>query len=197
MEKYADKFSGRIITNFDEQRPVLADAPLSYQRLVAKAYERDTLEHFAGQIIVEKVDTLIEKRVTNVLGGRYVGNEIHVGRDAIINIDSVLTNSTQTIGSSSALDLQQKEKLESLVQSMKAELDTLKDSHPEDANEIAEAVRKVVATVSKSPEERKKRFLDLSAMNLLQAAQLVDKAAPTVMHISTQIAQFVQGLIAS
>ncbi len=34
IEKYSTKHSGHIITNFDEQRPILADAPLSYQRLV-------------------------------------------------------------------------------------------------------------------------------------------------------------------
>ena len=37
---YATKHGGHVITNFDEQRPSLADAPLSYQRLVKKTYDR-------------------------------------------------------------------------------------------------------------------------------------------------------------
>jgi hypothetical protein len=36
LERYARIFEGHIVTNFDQQEPAFADAPLSYQRLVAK-----------------------------------------------------------------------------------------------------------------------------------------------------------------
>jgi hypothetical protein len=50
ITKYAEKFFGRIITNFDELRPILANAPLSYQKLVAKTYEKAVFNHYCGDI---------------------------------------------------------------------------------------------------------------------------------------------------
>jgi hypothetical protein len=53
IERYAPKYSRRVITNFDEQRP---DALLSYQRLVAKTYERTVIQEFHGTIQAEYID---------------------------------------------------------------------------------------------------------------------------------------------
>ena len=61
IEKYVRKYSGRVITNFDEQRPVLAEAPLSYQRLVAGTYDRTVIERFHGTIQVDRIDALIQQ----------------------------------------------------------------------------------------------------------------------------------------
>src|SRR5262249_3130775 len=61
IEKYSAKHSGRVITNYDEQRPILADAPLSYQRLVAKTYNRAVLERFTGPLIIERVEQLVQE----------------------------------------------------------------------------------------------------------------------------------------
>ena len=47
ITKYAEKFSGRIITNFDEQRPMLSNAPLSYQKLVARTYDKAVFNHYS------------------------------------------------------------------------------------------------------------------------------------------------------
>src|SRR5205085_632594 len=50
IARYAEKHSGRVITNFDEQRPMLAGAPLSYQNLVSKAYDKAIVKHLAPYI---------------------------------------------------------------------------------------------------------------------------------------------------
>jgi hypothetical protein len=59
MTRYAAKHKGRVITNFDEMYPTLADAPLSYQRLVRGEYDATYIEtlHVHGPLkaIIEKV----------------------------------------------------------------------------------------------------------------------------------------------
>ncbi len=127
IEKYATKYAGRVITNFDEQRPVLADAPLSYQRLVAKTYDRTVIERFGGTIHVDRIDQFVhESVITQQFGDIHVGHKIKVGGSAIINIDSIIRDVTQTIGIAPGLDSTQKSQLEALVQSLRADLDKLR-----------------------------------------------------------------------
>lgn len=193
IEKYAAKYAGRLITNFDEQRPVLADAPLSYQRLVAKTYDRTVIERFAGTIKVGRIDRLIQESVTTY-GDVQMGHRIKVGGSAIINIDSVLSNVTQTIGTAAGLDATQKTQLEALVQSLKADLDKLKASHADESKEIADALGKAIAHAAKPPQERKQSLLQLSAKGLKEAAELVKDAAPNILTTATLIAKFIAGL---
>jgi hypothetical protein len=195
IEKYARKYAGRVITNFDEQRPFLADAPLSYQRLVAKTYDKTVIERFTGTILVDKIDRVVQETVTSqYFGDVHMGHNINVGGPAIINIDAVLTNVTQTIGNAPGLDPTQKSELESLVQTMKKELDQLKASHSDETKEIAEALEKAVANASKPPAERKQSLLQLSAKGLKDAAELVKDTAPSLLATARLIANFIVGL---
>jgi len=195
IDRYAKKHDGRVITNFDEQRPVFADAPLSYQRLVAKTYDRTIIQRFEGSIHVEHIDRLVQGPViTQQIGEIHMGHKIKVGGAAIINIDSVLSNVTQTIGSSSGLNLAQKAELEKLVQSLKADLDKLQAIHPDETKEIATALEKAVANATKPPEQRKTSILELSAKGLKEAAELVKDIAPTVLTTAGMIAKFTVGL---
>lgn len=78
LETYAAKFDGRIITNFDERSPLLADAPLSYQRLVRKDYERVIIEHlyFNGEKLADRIDRVVSEYVNYGQVAR-LGSEIH------------------------------------------------------------------------------------------------------------------------
>ncbi len=192
IEKYSAKHSGRIITNFDQQRPILANAPLSYQKLLTKTYDRTIVKEFTGTMIVDRIDSL--KATNQYFGETHVGHNINVTGHAIVAIDSTLTNVSQTISIAQGLDSNQKSKLAAMVESLKTELDTLKSSHPDEAKEIADAVQKAVATASKPPEERKKNLLQLSARGLTDAAELVKGIAPTVLSTAGLIAKFVSGL---
>jgi hypothetical protein len=195
IEKYATKYAGRVITNFDEQRPVLADAPLSYQRLVAKTYDRAVIERFTGTIHVARIDRLVQESVTTrYYGDIHLGHKIKVGGSAIINIDSALSNVTQTIGTAPGLDSAQKSQLEALVQSLKADLAKLKASHADETKEITEALEKAVANAAKPPLERKQSLLQLSANGLKEAAELVKDVAPSILTTAGLIAKFVVGL---
>jgi hypothetical protein len=189
IEKYATKYAGRIITNFDEQRPVLADAPLSYQRLVAKTYDRTVIQRFTGPLLASRIDQLIYD-----IGDVHMGHKINVGGSAIINIDASLSNVMQTIGASAGLDSTQKSQLEALVQSLKTELEMLKASHADETKEIAEALEKAVTSATKPPHERKKSLLQLSANGLKEAAALVKDIAPNVLTTADTIAKFIVGL---
>lgn len=195
IEKYATLHRGRIITNFDEQRPVLADAPLSYQRLVARTYDRSVLDRLAGSTQADRIDQLVQRLVINqYFGDGPMSNNFNVGGSAIINIDSALNNVTQTIGDAPGLDPAQKSQLEAMVMSLKAELAKLKESHQDETREIADALEKAVANAAKPPQERKKNLLQLSAKGLKEAAELVKDTAPSILTAADQIAKFIAGL---
>ncbi len=193
--KYVRKYDGRVITNFDEQRPVLAEAPLSYQRLVDKTYDRTIIERFHGTIRADRIDAVIqESSVTQYSGDVHMGHKIHVGGSAIINIDSVLTSVTQTIGDSSGLDAGQKSQLQSMVETLKAELEKLKNTQADEAKAIADALEKAVSTAARPAPERKQSLLTLSANGLRDAAELVKDTAPSILATATLIAKFIVDL---
>ena len=193
--KYAEKHEGRVITNFDEQRPLLADAPLSYQRLVTKTYDRTVIKHFGGTIKVGRIDKVIQTSVTNQYsGGVHMGHNFNIGGSANINIDSTLSNVTQTIGAASSLDPGQKSELEALVQSLKTDLESLKATRPDETKEIMDALEKAVANAAKPPQERKQSILQLSANGLKEAAELVKDIAPNILTTAGLIANFIVSL---
>jgi hypothetical protein len=195
IEKYSAKYAGRPITNFDEQRPILADAPLSYQRLVARSYDRAVIQHFGGVIQAERIDQIVQGSVTTqFIEALHVGHKINVGGSAIINIDATLNNVTQTIGGATTLDRDQKERLEELVQPLKSELLKLEKTHAAEVAEITGALEKAVANAVRPAQERKKSILQLSAKGLKDAAELVKDVAPTVLTAAATIAKFIVGL---
>jgi hypothetical protein len=55
---YADKYGGKVLTNFDERLPTLADAPLSYQRLVNKTYDRMVVANFHLEKLADRIDSV-------------------------------------------------------------------------------------------------------------------------------------------
>ena len=189
IERYAEKYEGHVVTNFDEQCPILADAPLSYQRLVTGSYDRTVIEHFSGSIKVDSIDHVVQEH-----GEVHMGHKINVGGSAIINIDSVLSNVTQMIGAVEGLDAAQKSQLVQYVQSLKADLDNLKSTHPSEVELIADALRKAVTQATKPPQERRPGFLELTANGLKEAAALVKDVAPSILATAGLIARFVVGL---
>ena len=58
IELYAQKHGGKVVTNFDERSPILADAPLSYQRLVNKTYDRTTITNFHLEKLADHINSV-------------------------------------------------------------------------------------------------------------------------------------------
>jgi hypothetical protein len=56
IELYAKRHGGKVITNFDERTPILADAPLSYQRLVSRTYEVSVINNFQLSNLTYHID---------------------------------------------------------------------------------------------------------------------------------------------
>ena len=121
-------------------------------------------------------------------------SKIIVGQSAIINIDSILENVTQTIGATSGLDSRQKTDLDTLVASLKADIEKIKTSHADEAQAITEALQKVVANATKPPQERKQSLLQLSTNGLKEAAELVKDVAPGLLQTAGLVAKFIVGL---
>ncbi len=188
MERYAAQFEGELVTNFDEQSPLLADAPLSYQRLLTKTYDKPIIQNLLGKVVIKSLKHLEVKEMV------MTQNNVKVGGNAIINIDSELKNVTQTINASTGLKSKQKLKLDDLVQQLKAELKPIEASHSEEVQAITESVQKAVNAASKPEAERKKPFIDLSADGLLRTAKLVADVAPAAVHAAGQLATYLQGL---
>ena len=88
----------------------------------------------------------------------------------------------------------QNSELTALVDAVKQQLASVKETHPEEAKRMDRAVEDVVAEATKPAAERKKPFLELTATGLLSTAKLLVDVAPGVMHAATQLAMFVQGL---
>jgi hypothetical protein len=65
IERYAEKHGGKVVTNFDECSPVLADAPLSYQRLVARTYDRVIINNFRLEQLAHKIDIATTNEYNN------------------------------------------------------------------------------------------------------------------------------------
>jgi len=74
---YAAKHSGTVITNFDEQRPLFADAPLSYQRLVTGTHDRTVIKHLCGPMYVDRVEQLQHR--LHFTGDQVMGDKISTG----------------------------------------------------------------------------------------------------------------------
>ena len=87
IEKYARIHNGRVVTNFDERYPVLADAPLSYQRLLSKTYDRTVIEHlhFQGNKLADSIDRVVQDESVSI--------NVSVGRNSVVHGD-VLTGKT-------------------------------------------------------------------------------------------------------
>ena len=86
MSLYAAKHHGIVITNFDETYPTLADAPLSYQRLIAGSYDRAYVETM--NLYGTTVEAIFEKveQVNNI-------NNVTLGDGTVVHGNLTVANS--------------------------------------------------------------------------------------------------------
>ena len=145
LSKYAAKFGGRIITNFDQQRPHLSDAPLSYQRLVAGTYDRTIIEHiehlhFEGAKLADRIDRVGDVMSVNVTLGD--GTVVHGDFVIAGSISESFNRAKQVVG-----DEHLRELLQRLASQVGAILEKLEhdyrlkpvDSLPTESRAAAEA----------------------------------------------------------
>ena len=121
------------------------------------------------------------------------GHRVSVTGDAIINIDSVLDNTTQTINKAPALPDEKRQELSKLVAELKSGMDSIKANYAEECQELAEALEKAVSKATQP--QPKKSMLELTAKGLKEAAEVLADVAPTILKTATKIATFIVGLV--
>jgi tetratricopeptide (TPR) repeat protein len=121
------------------------------------------------------------------------GHRINVGGNAIINIDTILKNTTQTIHNASSLPDEKRKELSALVAELESEMDGIKANYQEECKEVAEALEKAISRATEP--QPKKSMLEVSAKGLKEAAQLLADVAPAVLQTATRIATFIVGLV--
>jgi hypothetical protein len=81
-----------------------------------------------------------------------------------------------------------------MIQMLRANLEPLKTTHPDETQAIADALQKATDQASKPKDERKPSMLQLTAKGLKDAAETVKDIAPAVLATAGLIAKFVVGL---
>lgn len=121
-------------------------------------------------------------------------NQISTGGSANINIDSTLTNVTQTIANSGSLAAPQKDELKSLVAAFEAELEKIAQTHAAETALIRSRLSETVAAATRPAEQRSKPVLEITSKGLTEAASTVGKILPGLLTSAGLIAKFVVGL---
>ena len=177
VQLYAEKHGGRIVTNFDEQRPMLADAPLSFQRLVKKNYERTIIEHlhFNGNKLADRIDQVVQEEVMSV--------NVTLGNGTVVHGDIVVANSIRDsfnrVNESMRND-ELKEALQRLA-SQVGELIPHLDS--EGAKRAADDLDTLTKEVSR--EQPRRQWWELSLNGLKEAATAVKEIGQPVLESVT------------
>lgn len=112
---------------------------------------------------------------------------------ALFNIQSTLTNVSQTINAAPRIDQVTKDELQTLVEQLKQELQHAPPDRVEDAETVAETAKALVETVTK--DKPNKPLVTITADGLKQAAKNIADILPTVFTIATQITERIQPLL--
>ena len=113
-----------------------------------------------------------------------MGNKISFGNvsGSIVNIDSMLEQVTQTIGSASHFDDSVKKQVKELIEQLKAELQKAPTEKKEEAEAVAESAKALVEAGAKS--QPNKATVQITAEGLKKAAENIAGVMPNVLTIA-------------
>lgn len=106
-------------------------------------------------------------------------------RGAILNIESILTNVSQSIGRIPSADPATKDELKQLIKNLNEALQKVPPEKEEEAEAVAKSAKLLVDEVAK--DKPNKTMVQISADGLKQAAKNIAGVMPTVLSIATQI----------
>jgi hypothetical protein len=179
IEKYVQLYFSRPITNYDELSPELADAPLSYQRLVSGNYERSiVVQHLKhnGPLFVKEADHISEGNVSiNVT----LGNGVIVKGDIIVA--NAIKDSFNRVRESNA-GAPVKEALEQLATQLAQVTDRLAR---EDAQDASDALKNLVDEASR--EKPRKRNWQLGLDTIGDIVTQVGSIGQPVLDVVTKL----------
>ena len=180
IEKYATKHDGRVVTNFDEQRPILADAPLSYQRLVAKTHERTVIEnlHFNGSKLADRIDRI--ERIDKLVQEQGMSISVTLGDGTVIHGDFVVTNAIRD-SFNRVKESDAPNEVKQVLETLAAEVGKLASKiEPQLARQVADDLD--MFTREATREEPRRRFWELSVEGLKDAANAVKEVGLPVLQ---------------
>jgi uncharacterized protein YfkK (UPF0435 family) len=120
-----------------------------------------------------------------------MNNNINVGGNAILNINSILSEVNQSISGASDFSSEKKDALRELVLNLQKGIDSIKSNHPSEASLIADNLKTVVNAATVPAANRNKKILEISKKGLLDAAETVAKIAPEVLATAKLIGDFI------
>lgn len=195
----------RVIRMLSSQQEELSGArglgELSYSTMFAGDLDalvntlETALENFdCRKNITHDVIKAVSRGALVNLGDIIMGNQISIGGDAIVNIDSSLENVRQMIAKSS-LDDDSQSVLSDLIASLRRELANAHEADRAKVQLLVRRVEEVAAEAAKPPAQRDSSLMQITAKGMLDAAAALAGVLPTAFKIVTSIAQFASGLV--
>jgi hypothetical protein len=169
---YASKHGGKVITNFDQLRPFLADAPLSYQRLVTGTYDRAIIQnlHFVGHKLADQID-----RVENVMSVN-----VTLGDGSVIHGDFVVANSIRD-SFNRAKEASGSDELRALLERLSSQVGSMLEKlDAEDAKKTADALETLTKEATR--EKPRREWWELSLKGLTDAAKSVKEIGRPIIE---------------
>lgn len=124
-----------------------------------------------------------------------MGNKISFGNitGSIVNVDAMLEQVTQNIGSASNVDEVVKKQLTELIEQLKGELQKTPPTKKEEAEALAASAKALVEAGTKA--HPNKTTVQITADGLKKAAENIASATPTVLTIASGIVKTVFQLV--
>lgn len=121
-----------------------------------------------------------------IMGDKYAFGNI---TGSIVNVDSVLSQVTQNIGSLGTVDETSRKQLTELIEQLKTELHKAPPEKRDEAEAIADSAKALVEAGTKAKPNR--TTLQITAEGLKKAAESVAEVMPTVLTVASSIVRFV------
>jgi hypothetical protein len=182
LEWYAEKYAGKIITNFDQQEPTFANAPFSLQNVMGGKVDPYILNHYDienAELICQEIKYLHIKEMT------MTKISVKLGDGTVVYGDVVVANSIQnSFNTASKADIPNdlKELLKELTKSVAKMSENLAK---EDAKIVARDLENLTAeATSKTP---RKQWWQLSVKGLTKAAKDIGEIGKPVLELAAKI----------
>lgn len=139
------------------------------------------------QLALAELEPVIGKEATQ--SSSTVNNITISNNSGIINLNSVLTDVTQSISNAESMDAAAKEKLTALFSALLSQIQTAQPEHPE-AAEVAAEQAKDLATELKRLNPRAV-VLRIKGNGLIEAAKTLATVVPMAINTAKEIVDFI------
>lgn len=152
-----------------------------------REYLRQIIEDYARQdASIINYGYMEVHKMENRQGNTYNFSNFQAG---ILNIESTLTNVSQSVGNIPTIDQSSKDELKQLIDQLNTALQKAPAEKIEEAEALADTTKNLVEDISKDKPNKAK--LQITLAGLKQAAENIAKVLPDVLPIALQISSFI------